>query len=625
MRRQQDKGQCHAPSPTAENKGFRQCYQPCSAARERAEPRGLKAMARGPDLGGTRRSRPRLGRARAEPRPKRLVTRVVAAKTVADAALGGHGQLQRGPRASAGRGGGAALIAHRSLMSDRGRRVVVKTRVVRHRPRTARLGTHLAYLRRDGVTRDGAPARMFDATSDDIDAARFAERCAGDRHHFRFIVSPEDAADLTDLQAYTRDLVREMERDLGTKLEWIAVDHWNTDNPHVHLIVRGVGEEGDALVIHREYISRGMRGRAAELATIELGPRSEWDIRNKLARDVGAERWTGLDRVIERAAARAPDGVIDLRPDPGSEADPRTRALVIGRLQRLEGMGLARAVGPAQWMLADDAEQTLRVLGERGDIIKTMNRALGRTVADPVIHQQAPDHAIIGRVAAKGLRDELVGTGYLVIDGTDGRSHYVGLGAGADLSEIPEDGVVRVAPARDDRRSPAWVRVLSPFPIEAQVEALGATWLDRELVGRDKAELADGGFGAVVSQALDHRIEALVEDGLAVRRGQQVVFARNLLETLERRELDDVAAQIGDESGLVHRWSHDGETVQGVYRRRVDLMSGRFAMIETDGEAFSLVPWRRELDNQIGREVSAVVRGRDVDWTIGRDRGLDVG
>jgi type IV secretory pathway VirD2 relaxase len=503
--------------------------------------------------------------------------------------------------------------------------VVVKTRVVRHRPRTARLSAHLAYLRRDGVTRDGEAVRMFDATSDDTDAARFAERCAGDRHHFRFIVSPEDAAELTDLQAYTRDLVREMERDLGTKLEWIAVDHWNTDNPHVHLIVRGVGEEGDALVIHREYISRGMRARAAELATIELGPRSEWDIRSKLAREVDAERWTGLDRAIERAATRAPDNVIDLRPDPGTTGDPRTRALVIGRLQRLEGMGLTRAVGPAQWMLADDAEQTLRALGERGDIIKTMNRALGRTVADPVIHEQAPDRAIVGRVAAKGLHDELTGTGYLAIDGTDGRAHYVRLGAGIDLSEIHEDGIVRVAPARDDRRSSAWVRVLSAFPIETQVEATGATWLDRELVGRDKAELADRGFGAAVSQALDQRIDALVEDGLAVRRGQQVVFARDLLETLERRELDDVVAQIGDESGLVHRRPDDGETVQGVYRRRIDLVSGRFAMVETDDGAFSLLPWRRELGDQIGREVAAVVRGRDVDWTIGRDRGLDIG
>jgi type IV secretory pathway VirD2 relaxase len=123
----------------------------------------------------------------------------------------------------------------------------------------APLGAHLSYLRREGVTRDDHPARMFDAESENADIAAFAERAAGDRHHFRFVVSPEDAADLTDLHAYTRDLVGEMERDLGTSLDWVAVDHWNTDNPHVHLIVRGKETDGRDLVIHREYITRGLR------------------------------------------------------------------------------------------------------------------------------------------------------------------------------------------------------------------------------------------------------------------------------------------------------------------------------------------------------------------------------
>ncbi|WP_375542366.1 relaxase/mobilization nuclease domain-containing protein [Caballeronia sp. CLC5] len=85
---------------------------------------------------------------------------------------------------------------------------------------------------------------MFDANGDGADDRAFADRCKDDRHHFRIIVSPEDAADLTDLREYTRDLVRQMEADLGTRLEWIAVDHWNTDNPHVHLLVRGVDDQG---------------------------------------------------------------------------------------------------------------------------------------------------------------------------------------------------------------------------------------------------------------------------------------------------------------------------------------------------------------------------------------------
>ena len=131
----------------------------------------------------------------------------------------------------------------RSRLFSPTRRVVVKARVVRQKGRAFRsapLTAHLSYLKREGVTRSGERAEMFDAGGDRADGAAFAERCEDDRHHFRFIVSPEDAGEMTDLRAFTRDLARQMEVDLGTRLDWVAVDHWNTDNPHVHLLVRGV-------------------------------------------------------------------------------------------------------------------------------------------------------------------------------------------------------------------------------------------------------------------------------------------------------------------------------------------------------------------------------------------------
>jgi type IV secretory pathway VirD2 relaxase len=106
------------------------------------------------------------------------------------------------------------------------------------------LADHLAYLRRDGVTRDGEKARLFGPDGNEVDAGNFAARSKDDRHHFRFIVSPEDAPEMADLDGFTRDLVQQMETDLGTRLDWAAVSHWNTDNPHVHLIVRGVDQDG---------------------------------------------------------------------------------------------------------------------------------------------------------------------------------------------------------------------------------------------------------------------------------------------------------------------------------------------------------------------------------------------
>jgi len=118
---------------------------------------------------------------------------------------------------------------------------------------------------------------------DAADERAFAERCRDDRHHFRFIVSPEDAAKLHSLRTFTRELMADAERDLGTRLDWVAVDHWNTDNPHVHVLIRGRADDGKDLVISRDYISRGVRHRAAERVTLELGPRSEHEIRSALA------------------------------------------------------------------------------------------------------------------------------------------------------------------------------------------------------------------------------------------------------------------------------------------------------------------------------------------------------
>ena len=167
----------------------------------------------------------------------------------------------------------------------------MKARVVRHhgtRFRSAPLPKHIAYLKREGVTRDGADARMFDARSDAADERAFAERCEDDRHHFRFIVSPEDAAQMADLRTFTRELMADVERDLGTRLDWVAVDHWNTDNPHVHVLIRGKADDGQDLVISRDYISRGFRDRAAE--RVDAGARSEKRAGNPLCPGKGGRR-----------------------------------------------------------------------------------------------------------------------------------------------------------------------------------------------------------------------------------------------------------------------------------------------------------------------------------------------
>jgi hypothetical protein len=167
------------------------------------------------------------------------------------------------------------------------------------------------------------------------------------------------------------------------------------------------------------------------------------------------------------------------------------------------------------------------------------------------------------------------------------------------------------------------LRTLSRLPLESQVVASGATWLDRELVKREKTELAETGFGAEVRTALAQRTERLVDCGLARRRQGQAIFAQDLLDTLTRRELADTATQIARQTGLAYRPVEEGDPVSGIYRRRVDLASGRFALIE-DGHQFLLVPWRPIVDRQLGREVSGVLRGGSISWNLGRERGLGI-
>jgi len=540
------------------------------------------------------------------------------------------GRAPRYGRSGFGRG---RIRFSRARLFSPTRRVVVKARIVRHRGRAFRsapLSAHVAYLKREGVTRDGERGVMFDAASAQADDGAFAERCREDRHHFRFIVSPEDAGEMTDLRAFTRDVARHMEADLGTKLDWLAVDHWNTDNPHVHLLVRGVDETGADLVISRDYISRGLRSRAEELVSLELGPKPEHEVRHALEREVTAERWTRLDLEIRIAADDT--GYVDQRPEAGDVGNTETRRLLIGRLQHLEKMGLATSPGPGEWMVGLEAERKLRDLGLRGDIIKTMHRAFAergqyRGLGDYVIDGDDADGPIVGRLVDRGLHDELTGEAYAVIDGTDGRAHHIRFrGIEAFEHAPPLGGIVELRRfgGADDRRPTLVLAFRSDLDLEKQIMAPGATWLDHRLVERQPMTLSMGGFGREVRDAMAARAELLAEGGLARRQGQRVILQRDLLNTLRRRELDAAGAKLATETGLSHLTTEAGEQIAGTYRRRLSLSSGRFAMID-NGLGFQLVPWSPSLEKKLGQEVSGRVRGNGgIDWSIGRKRGLEV-
>lgn len=639
--------------------------------------------------------RPRPPRSRSGPRAQRFLTRVqVQVERVGRP--GAFARPSRRPGARSGRGFAVGRTAP-SVPHPHARRVTVKARVVYLRAvSTADVHAHLGYIAREGVGRSDEDL-PYQATSDHADLQSFEARSAGDRHQFRFVVSPEDASELEDLRGFVRHLMEKVESDLGTRLDWVAVDHWDTDKPHTHVVVRGKEPSGRDLIIAGEYIAKGMRLRASEIATAWLGQRTELEIEAGLRREMEAERWTSLDR---RLLSRCHDGQIDLSDTPEASLGAPSRTMLVGRLERLRSLGLARQDSQSHWWLRDDTEEVLRRLGERGDIIRTMQRAVGDARRDLAIFDGLETAApIVGRVMAKGLIDELKDQSYLVVDGLDARVHYVAMPNAVSLAEFPVGGIVDVRASADrqsdrnivaaasngvyrtdvhasqlrashagtdtvndivdahvrrlealrrariverleegvwrvpsdliergrqyDRRrlGGANVSLLCHLPIERQVRAIGATWLDQQLIQPTPHSAATTPFGVAIQHAMRKREDFLIEQGLARHDGTRVVLRRNLLAHLRDRELSSAAKAIAAETGLVHRPLATGTSTTGTYRGSIQLASGRFAVLE-NALGFSLVPWRPVIEPRLGRSMTASVRGGHVVWEFGRQRGL---
>ena len=615
---------------------------------------------------------------------------------------GRRGRSNRGFNGSrVGRGAGIARLlgAREGSAALHARRVVVQARIVKLAGKgLANARAHLRYIQRDGVTRNGERGELYDREQDKADGRAFVERADGDRHQFRFIVSPEDGDQYDDLKPVVRRLIARMEKDLDTKLDWVAADHYNTGHPHSHIIVRGKDDTGKDLIIARDYITAGLRERAAEIVSLDLGPRSDLEIQTVLRKEMGQERFTSIDRDFVRD--RPSDGEWVVRT---SARDPFHQTLRAGRLKTLERLGLAADMGEGRWTLKSDMETVLRQLGERGDIIKTMQRDLASETHAPdtfAIYDPLDANAqrLVGRVAAFGLADELHDRYYAIMEATDGRSHYVPAGL-VDPSEFPAQGAivavdpVRTAATRSDltvatiaaahdgqysaaqhaqfdvdasaefvqshlrrlealRRAgvaverqpdgtwtippnhvsnverytraqaqfrPVRIETLSSLPIELQVEAEGATWLDRELVGAGDGEIRDAGFGHDAREAMARRRQWLIAQGFAGDEDGRAVYPTGMIAELRRRELAKAGAQIAADRRLPYIKGEKGDRITGVYKRRIDLASGRFAVIENSRD-FTLVPWRPVLEQSIGKEVSGVIRGDTISWTLGRQR-----
>lgn len=318
----------------------------------------------------------------------------------------------------------------RAFRLDIRQRVIVKALVSRHAGRGAvrgaALAAHLSYLGRSGTGVEGERAVFFDRTSDMVEPGLAMEGWPEDRHHFRFIISPEHGDRISDLKQFTRETLRRVSEDLGEpELSWVAVCHFDTDQPHAHVLLRGRRATGRDLVIPRDYIAYGFRARAQEVAHELLGDLSRAEAEQRIWRETQADRFTGFDRRLLQAAD------LDRNVDDGVGGSDAWAALTRGRLRHLEALGLAVRQG-RRYRLHPELEVRLRQLQLRRDIIRTLqDRRL--QAGQEVREVTAP---VRGKVMKTGHHDELGASPWIIVRDGDGREHFARLRAGQALPAL---------------------------------------------------------------------------------------------------------------------------------------------------------------------------------------------
>lgn len=307
-------------------------------------------------------------------------------------------------------------------------RVIIKALVCRHSgagaARASALAKHVAYLGRVGAGVEGARPEYFNARMEAVESADETRGWGRDRHHFRFIISPEHGDRIADLRGFTREVMSRVGADLGEpQLRWVGVCHFDTDQPHAHVIVRGKRSDGRDLVIPRDYISYGFRARAQEAAQERLGDLSRIDAEKRVWRETEANRFTGFDRRL--IAAVDADGLVT----DGVGGHDAWAALTRGRLRHLEALGLAERVG-TRFKLDPDLETKLRTLQARGDIIRTLNQ---RRLEEGRVVQPMGKEAVRGAVVKAGHHDEMGASPWVMVRDQTGTEHFARLRAGSGL------------------------------------------------------------------------------------------------------------------------------------------------------------------------------------------------
>jgi type IV secretory pathway VirD2 relaxase len=471
-----------------------------------------------------------------------------------------------------------------AFAQDRRQRVVVTVFYQGHGGSGAgKLIAHSKYLERDGAGPEGEPGQFYDHEQDRVEAGpRLAEWADKDKRHMRVMLAPESGARIEDLKDFTRATMAQMERDLGMPLEWVAVDHHNTDNPHVHVILRGRRRDGPDLIIPREYATSGLRYAAREVATQMLGVRGRDDERLALERETRAERSTRLDQLL---AAELKPGKVHRIQSIGRTLEPTLRAALRNRVRELVRMGLGREEKRDRFRLDQDWTVRLEEIGKGIDLRRRLGRELepgqGRLkLYDPAMGRLA------GPVLEAGRRGEK-GKGYVIVV-DDMKRPVLANVRERDAAGLHPGALVAVeSRGHDGRGTRVKVDRLSETPLLTQIEAPAETELDREIVRQLAGEPPRLPNTTEVRHAITERIGWHQREGNGGRDlTGRFEFNQGALDRLRADEFSRAEGALTRSTGK--RTINIGDGLEREWRVRgfVQLHQGRFAMLErNDGVA----------------------------------------
>ncbi len=589
----------------------------------------------------------------------RAIRAAIAKRTWKGSGLKGSGPSgQRAARSGAGARPATAHYGAPKTTSVAHRRVVVKTHFVAHgSSRGAPLRAHITYLAREGK----GPARGQDQTGDgpsqaagrevdfltreeefgqarypfydgswvEPDARSITAGWTEDAHHIRMIVSAEDGEALGDLKPFIREVMAGLEVRLGIKLDWLAVNHSDTDNPHTHVLIRGRRADGAVLVIPPRWLTSGIRRLAQDIATRVLGPRLDADLVAERARELATMDLTARDGELLRKAQLNSGGVV--WPE---------RADLAARLERLSGWGLAERTREGGWRLDDDMPSKLKAMAALEAIERLVAAKHGERMLLLEADRTRPE---TGKLVYAGRPDEFSDEFVAVIETGHGMQRYARFKAVNDLARLADVALgaivtfepkARGLPASDEQadahekhiaqRYPVSAQVASYWPLTEQVEARGLTHLDRVLAREAAPASGESAFARELGSALKQRRLFLIEQGWMDARTS--VLDPRVLPRLAKRELSDLGDRLSQELGKpIHTFNANG--VEGVYARRFDLAQGRVVLILGEHSGH-LLPWRPALGRFQARAVEAAMAGRLWSWRLApglvRERGVDL-